>query len=125
MQPNVLSANALTGHLIQLRTGPTGQFIAQVPGVSELTVTAPMREEAIEELRRAILDWIASGKLVALQVPCSTTPLKPPGWASNDPLEQELLDELTKMRQADLERTLGEYEQEDGACSSSSSTPTT
>ena len=40
----------------------------------------------------------------------------------NDPLEQEFLEELARLRREDLERTLREDDQE---CSSSSSTPTT
>ena len=40
----------------------------------------------------------------------------------NDPLEQEFVEELARLRREDLERTLREDSQE---CSNSSSTPTT
>jgi hypothetical protein len=40
----------------------------------------------------------------------------------NDPLEQEFLEELARLKREDLERTLREDGQE---CSNSSSTPTT
>jgi hypothetical protein len=40
----------------------------------------------------------------------------------NDPMEQEFMAELARMRREDLEQTLREYELE---CSNSSSTPTT
>ena len=125
METNILTLNPLTSQLVQLATDPTGQFTAQVPGVPELSVTAQTREQAIEQLRRAVEEWLSSGRLVSLQLPSPTAPLKPPGWATDDPLEQEFLQELSRMRQADLERTLREYEQEDRASSNSSSTPTT
>jgi hypothetical protein len=40
----------------------------------------------------------------------------------NDPLQKEFIEELARLRRADLERTLREDDQE---CPSSSSTPTT
>jgi hypothetical protein len=52
-------------------------------------------------------------------LPAPTTPPKPPGWARDDLLEQDFLEELARMRQEDLERTLREYEQEDRADSGS------
>jgi len=125
METNVFSSSLLASQLVQLNKDATGQFTAQVPGVPELSVTAPTREKALEQLRSAVDEWLSSGRLVPLQVATLTVPLKPPGWATGDPLEQDFLQELSRMRQADLERTLREYEQEDGACSNSSSTPTT
>jgi hypothetical protein len=50
---------------------------------------------------------------------------KPTGWAHDDILEIEFLDELARLRQDDLERTLREDAEEDAGCSSTSSTPTT
>jgi predicted RNase H-like HicB family nuclease len=125
METNMSSSSPLASQLVQLHKDPTGLFTAQVPGVPELSVTAPTREQALEQLRSAVDEWLSSGRLVPLQVPTPTVPLKPPGWATGDSLEQEFLQELSRMRQADLERTLREYEQEDSACSHSSSTPTT
>src|SRR5271166_2520796 len=108
METNILTLNPLTSQLVQLATDPTGQFTAQVPGVPELSVTAQTREQAIEQLRRAVEEWLSSGRLVSLQLSTPSAPLKPPGWATDDPLEQEFLGELSRMRQADLERTLRE-----------------
>jgi hypothetical protein len=71
--------------------------------------TAATREQAVELLRRVVLEGLAAGRLVALHVLTPTAPLKPPGWAKADPLEQEFLEELARLRQADLERTLREY----------------
>jgi hypothetical protein len=125
MQPEFMLPTALTAHLVQVRNDLPGQFTAQVPGIPELSATAPTHEQAVEQLRRVVGEWLSSGRLVALGVAPPSAPLKPPGWAKDDQLEQEFLEELARLRQADLERTLREYEQEDRACSSSSSTPTT
>jgi hypothetical protein len=67
---------------------------------------------------------LSSGQLVALPV-APTLPPRAPGWARDDPLEQEFLEELARRRQEDLEQTLREYEEEDRGCSDTSSTPTT
>ena len=69
MQPNALLSNPLASQLIQLGVHSTGQFTAQVPGVAGLSVTAPTREEAIDHLRCAIVEWLASGRLVGWRCP--------------------------------------------------------
>ncbi len=111
--------------LVHIRVEASGQFTAGVPGIPELTVTAPTREEAIEQLRRTVLEWFESGRLMPLRLFPPTPPVRPPGWPENDPMEQEFLAELARMRKEDLEQTLREYEEEDRACQHSSSTPTT
>ncbi len=123
MQTDVVSS--LSTQLVRLQMESTGQFTAQVPGIPELSATAATREQAVEQLRRVVAEWVSSGRLVPLYIAAPTAPPKPPGWAKDDPLEQEFLQELARLRQADLEQTLREYEQEDRACSNSSSTPTT
>jgi len=115
MQPDVL-----TSQLVQLQIDPAGSFTARVPGIPELSATAATREEAVGQLRHAVVEWLSSGRLASLQLSTPTVPLKPPRLAEDDPLEQEFLQELARQRQADLERTLHEYEQEDRACSNSS-----
>jgi hypothetical protein len=125
MQPHTQSTSPLASQLVHVTSDTAGQFTAQVPGIAELSATAATQEQAVEQLRRLVGQWLSSGRLAALQLPTSSAPLKPPGWAANDPLEQEFLKDLSEARQADLERTLREYEQEDRTCSSSSSTPTT
>lgn len=47
------------------------------------------------------------------KVPSTPPQPKPAGWAKDDPLEQEFLEDLARMRQEDLERILREHEQED------------
>jgi hypothetical protein len=110
---------------VHVRIDPSGQHTAEVPGLPEASATGATREAAIQQLRCILVDWLRSGRLVSLPVVVPMTLRKPPGWPDNDPLEQEFLAELARMRQEDLERTLREYEEEDRACHGSSSTPTT
>ncbi len=125
MQPDVLTANLLSGQLVKVSADPPGQYTAQLLGLPEVSATAASREQAVEELRRILVEWLNDGRLVALRSVFPPMPRKPPGWAENDPMEQEFLQEMARMRQEDLERTLREYEEEDRACQGSSSTPTT
>ena len=108
---------------VVVRTDPGGQFTAQVMGVPELQSTGSTREQAIETIRTLISEWIASGQLVAIDVPKPNPLLHFTGHLDpNDPIEQEFVAELARLRHEDYERTIREDEQE---CSNSSSTPTT
>lgn len=108
---------------IVVRPEPAGQFRAQLLGLPELSATAANREEAIQQIRALILEWIALGQLVPVEVPAGNPLLRWFGHIDpNDPAEKIYLEELARFRQEDLERTLRELDQE---CSSSSSTPTT
>jgi hypothetical protein len=108
---------------IVVRPEPAGQFTAQLLGLPELSATAAKREEAIEQVRARILEWIATGQLVPVEVPAGNPLLRWFGHIDpNDPAEKIYLEELARFRQEDLERTLRELDQE---CSCSSSTPTT
>jgi hypothetical protein len=112
---------------IVVRPEPAGQFTAQLLGLPELSATAANREEAIEQVRARILEWIALGQLVPVELMAKDHPvLRFRGWVDpNDPDEQAYLQELARMKAEDLERTLREYAEEDQRCSSSSSTRTT
>jgi hypothetical protein len=105
------------------RSEPSGQFTAEVVGVPELRVTAATRAEAIEQIRAMLGEWLASGQLMSIEVPCPNPLLHFAGHLDpNDPLEREFVEELARRRKEDLEQTLREDGQE---CSNSSSTPTT
>jgi predicted RNase H-like HicB family nuclease len=105
------------------RQEPSGQFTAHVVGVPELRATAATRDEAIAQIRAMIADWLAAGKLMAVEVPCPNPLMHFSGHLDpNDPLEQEFVKELSRQRQQDLDETLREDRQ---GCSNSSSTPTT
>lgn len=113
-------------HWIVIRSEPAGQFTAQLLGLPELTVTAASRDEAIAQIRGRVLEWIALGHLVPVDIPKEHPMVRFHGWKDpNDPDEQAYLEELARMKAEDLERTLREYAEEDQQCSGSSSTPTT
>lgn len=111
---------------IVVRPEPAGHFTAQLLGLPELSATAANREEAIEQVRARILESIALGQLVPVEIPKEHPLVRFKGWADpNDPEEKLFLEELARMKAEDLERTLREYAEEDQQCSGSSSTPTT
>jgi len=105
------------------RTEPSGEFTAQVAGVPELRATAATRSEAISTIQNMVRDWLASGRLMAIDV-SGANPA--PGFTGhldpNDPLELEFRAEFDRRRLEDLEDTLREDGQE---CSNSCSTPIT
>jgi len=126
MQPPSTTRNGSYQHLAIVRPQPPGQFTAELVGLPEVRATAPNREEALRQLGAVVGEWLASGQLVALEVPPRNPWLDLPGRSDpNDPMEQEFLAELERARQEDLERTLREYDREDQRCSDTSSTPTT
>jgi predicted RNase H-like HicB family nuclease len=115
--------NGSVQHWVVARPEPLGQFTAQVVGLPELAATAATREEAIEQVRGLIREWVATGRLVSVEVPITNPLLGFTGFIDpNHPLEQEFMENLARYRREDLERTLRE---DDEACSSSSSTPIT
>jgi predicted RNase H-like HicB family nuclease len=109
-----------------LRRGPDGQYTAGVVGLPEVRATGRTEDEALEEAKRILTEWLSDVRWIQMRVNVPgrvPTPVKPPGYIDpNDPLEKEYVEILARMRQEDLERTLKEYEEE---CSNSASTPTT
>lgn len=123
---NPLFHPAASSLFIVVRPEPSGQYTAQAVGLPEIRATAAVQEEAVEQVRTTLRQWLAEGKLIVF--PLSPPQPRLPGFGQvdpNDPLEQEFLQDLARFRQEDLERTLREYEQEDRECPSTSSTPTT
>lgn len=104
-------------HWAIVRPEPAGQFTAQLLGVPELHATAASRDEAIEQLRARILEWIALGQLVPIEVlPKEHPVLRFRGWVDpNDPDEQAYLQELARLKAEDLERTLQSWPGHDPA----------
>lgn len=126
MPPSNISQHESLYHWIVVRPEPAGQFTAQLLGLPELSTTAVNREDAIEQVRLRIGEWVAAGQLVRVEAPAEHPLLRFQGWIDpNDPDEQAYLEELARMKAEDLERTLREYAEEDERCSGSSSTPTT
>ena len=99
----------------------SGEFFVQVVGLPELHATAPTRAEAIEKIRALLQALLASGNLMAIEVPCANPVLHFSGHLDpHDPIEEEFVDELARQRREDYEQSLREE-----TCPSSSSTPTT
>jgi predicted RNase H-like HicB family nuclease len=125
MKPEVIPLGSLVSPLVRVGQEAEGQFTAHVVGLPEIQATAATREAVIEQVRALLAQWLSAGRLVSLAMPAQLPLSRPAGWAKEDRLEQEFLNDLARYRQEDLERTLREYEQEDQGCSSTSSTPTT
>jgi hypothetical protein len=88
---------------------PRGQFTAQAVGIPELRATAGSREEALEQIRTLISEWLASGRMVSIQVPEGNPLLRFQGhFDPSDPLEQEFVAESDRLHREDLEQTLQE-----------------
>jgi hypothetical protein len=122
MQPHMPSVADRVYSLVVVRPEPPGQHTAAVVGLPEIHATAPTREEALEQVRAVLRDWLASGQLVPVELPQDNPWIKYAGWAKDDPDYGAYLEELARARQEDLERTLRE---DDQPCSNPSSTPTT
>ena len=111
--------------LIVVRPEPPGQFTAQVVGIPDIRAVAPNEQDAISQARQMLNNWFATAQWVEVEVPTPTQGNPLLNYAGhkdpNDPLEQEYVRELERMRQEDRERAEREYEQE---CRNSSSIPT-
>ncbi len=117
------SSDPSINQLVLVRPEPEGQYSAQVVGLPEIRAVAATRAEAIHQVRQVLGAWLAAGQLVSVELSGGQVLSGGNGHTDpNDPLEQEYLEELARLRRDDLDRTLQEYNQE---CSSSSSTPTT
>src|ERR1700752_2317802 len=98
--------NGAVQHLLVGKAEASGQFTAQVVGVPELHATAATRTEAVEKVRAMLSDWLASGRLMVIDVPCPNPLLHFPAHLDpNDPLEQEFVEELARRRRDDLDQT--------------------
>jgi hypothetical protein len=101
--------NGTLQHWVVNRPEPSGQFTAQVVGLPELRATAPTREAAIEQVRAMLSDWVATGRLVSVEVPVMNPLLHFTGHIDpDDPIEQDFMKQLARLRQEDLEQTLRE-----------------
>jgi hypothetical protein len=98
---------------IVTRPGPAGEVRAEVVGLPELHATAKSRDEAIERIRTLLQEWLAAGKLLSIDVPGANPLLNFPGHLDpNDPLEQEFVAELNRLRREDREQAVQEADRE-------------
>ncbi len=104
-------------HLVIVRPEPEGQFAAQPLGVPEIRVVAATAKEAVEQVQRALKDWVGSLYWVPVELPePGSHPVhEGAGHAKDDPDFETYVEEIHRYRQEVDERE----------CSASSSTPTT
>jgi hypothetical protein len=100
---------------IIVRPEPAGQYTAQAVGIPEIKATSSSREVAIQNVQAALLQSLASGQLVPVELPEENPLLRWYGKDKDDPYFEEYLEEIRRFRQEADERE----------CSDSSSTPTT
>ena len=106
-----------------VRPQSAGLYKAEMVGLPEIHATGETREGALQQIRRVLAEWVASGQLVLVEVPPANSLLGFPGHLDpNDPLELAFVEELNRQRREDTEQALAENDQR---CPNSSSTPTT
>jgi hypothetical protein len=94
-------------HWVVIQPEPPGQFTVQVVGVLELRATAATREEALQQVRLLLREWLASGRLVPIETAPENPLLRFQGHLDPaDPLEQQFMEELARLRREDFEHTL-------------------
>jgi len=112
-------------HWVVVRPEPAGQFTARVVGLPELHASAASREQAVEQVRAVLQQWLACGQLAPVSVRAGGSLANWPGHDPTDPLEQEFLADLERFRQEDREPALREGPLESQPCSNTSSTQST
>jgi hypothetical protein len=58
--------------LVVVRPEPSGQYTAQVVGIPEVRATAATEEEAIEQTRQTLAEWLKTARWVQVPVPPDT-----------------------------------------------------
>lgn len=123
MSTEATISNGVAQHWIVGRVEASGEFTAEVVGVPDLRATAATRDDAIASIRQQLGEWVATGRLMSIEVPATNRLLEFGAHLDpNDPLEKEFLEELARKRREDLEQTLHEDQL---GCSNTSSTLTT
>jgi hypothetical protein len=104
-------------HLVIVRPEPPGHFTAQPLGVPEIRVVAASPKDAVEQVQRALKEWVGSLYWVPVELPSPNrqTAHQGAGHAKDDPEFETYLEEIRRYRQEVDERE----------CSASSSTQAT
>ena len=87
---------------ILLRRQPTNGYSATALGWPDCQVTAPTREEAVEQIRSAIADLLVAGEIIDLDIPTSIIPALYSdtfGAFRDDPTFAEFVAEVNLYRQ--------------------------
>jgi hypothetical protein len=118
MNGSFTDAPGLIFHYLFVRPDGAGAYTAGVFGLPEVRVTAGTEAEALQAVKKALLEWLATTRWVQMKVP--NPPMMHPaaefaGQAKDDPDFDEYLEQIRRYRQEADERE----------CSSTSSTPST
>jgi predicted RNase H-like HicB family nuclease len=94
-------------HLVVVGATPEGHYSARALTIPEVTGQGTTEAEAIEQVKQALAKWLASRKVVRVEVPTPGGTGNPWldwfGYAKDDPHHQEYLDEIRRAREeADL-----------------------
>jgi hypothetical protein len=90
---------------ILLRSKPKNGYVATALTLSNIEVEAPTREQALSEIRQVILDTLAQGEIIDLEISESepiiaSTYEELSGMFKDDPTFPEFLEEVEKYRTA-------------------------
>jgi predicted RNase H-like HicB family nuclease len=90
--------------LVIVRPSGAGTYAARAVSVPEITAEAATEAEAVEQVRQSLTAWLASARVVRVDVPLPGKPGNPWldyfGYAKDDPEFQDYLDELKRAREA-------------------------
>jgi hypothetical protein len=92
-------------YLVIVRAESGDQYAAQPVGIPELRAVAPTEEEAIHQVSASLVQWLASAKLVRVDVPIAGDGnpwLSTFGRSADDPDFDEFTEEMKQARLADL-----------------------
>jgi hypothetical protein len=96
---------------IIVRTESPDRYVAQPVGIPELRTIARTAAEAIEQVSRALIQWLGSARLVQVEVPGPSLGnpwLDSFGRSASDPDFDEFMAELQRARyRGDFERING------------------
>jgi hypothetical protein len=90
--------------LVIVRPDGAGRYLAQAVTVPEVKAAADTEAGAVEQVRQSLAAWLASAKLVRVDVPVSATGnpwLDSFGRSANDPQFADYREELQRARSVD------------------------
>ena len=95
-------------HLVIVREDMPGRYTAEALGVPNVKGQGATEAEAIEQVKQSLAAWLASGKVVRVEVPLPGKTSNPWvdhfGYAKDDPTFRDYLEELQRARQEDGEK---------------------
>lgn len=83
---------------ISVRPGENDQFVAQALGFPDLKAEGPTEQDAIDKVRRSLMEFLATTKIVKVTTKADNPWLKAFGHAAADPDFEEYLEDIRKAR---------------------------